>query len=296
MNSNRYSTILFLIFSWLLVVGCSTVPKSTTEVSPKDVIKNIRIMSWNIKKLGRDSLDYTSAVKVLKEGDVIALQEVNIKNGKATLEKISLMLEKEISEKTCEGITEPTTGPGAERYAFIWINSKVSLIKDNGEEVADCPSDAVTVGLNSLHADKIDREPGQAIFRVKETKTFFTLANVHLVPTAKKPANEVPWLFASVEKIDGVVIVVGDFNLGSSHAAFDKARASNFEPALNNEKTSLKMSSRLLNQPYDNIWVKGASFKDGKVINLYERFPDIEQKKIYNSISDHSPITAVVGF
>lgn len=296
MNFSRYSAFFFLMLSWLLVVGCSTVPKSITEIPPKEDTRDIRIMSWNIKKLGRASLDYASAVKLLREGDVIALQEVNIKTGKAALEKISLMLEKEISEKTCEGITEATNGPGAERYAFIWINSKVSLLKENGEEVTDCPPDAVTIGLNTIHADKIDREPGQAVFRVKGTKKRFTLANVHLVPTAKKPANEVPWLFASVEKIDGVVIVVGDFNLGSSHAAFDKAREAQFGPALSNEKTSLKMSSRMLNEPYDNIWVRGATVDLGKVINLYERFPEIEQKKIYNEISDHSPITATIWF
>lgn len=282
------------MLSLILISACSTTPKSEKDLYEDKTLKEVRVMSWNIKRLGRTSLNYASAVDILKEADVIALQEINTKTGKNALEKLGLLLEKEIAERTCEGITEPTSGNGSERYAFIWINSKISLIKKTGEVVTDCPAEALSIDLNTMYADKIDREPGQATFRIKKTKKDFTLVSVHLVPTAKKPETEVPWLFLSVEKNSGVTLVAGDFNLGSSHPVFDKARSLNFLPSFNNEKTSLKMSSRTLNAPYDNIWLKGASVKNTKVINLYERFPGIEQKNIYNEISDHSPITVVL--
>jgi endonuclease/exonuclease/phosphatase family metal-dependent hydrolase len=253
-------------------------------------------MSWNIKHLGRTSLNYKSAVQVLKNGDVIALQEVNTKNGKEALEQLGLMFEKELGEKTCEGITEPTEGPGPERYAFIWINSKASLVKDNGEEIAECPEGALPISLNKTHEAKIDREPAQALFVVKGSKKKFSIASVHLVPTAKKPANEVPWLFESVKNSEGVMIVVGDFNLGSKNAAFEVARTLKFKPSFDNVPTSLKMNTRSLNEPYDNIWIRDANAEDAQVIDLYKLFPNIEQKKIYNEISDHSAVSATVAF
>lgn len=295
MNLKRGSSILVIALHWLLIASCSTITKTPKIPAPQQAVK-LRVMSWNIKHLGRASLDYKSAVEILKNGDVIALQEVNIKTGKAALEKLGLMLEKELGEKTCEGITEPTTGSGSERYAFIWVNSKASLVKEDGTEIAECPNDALPIALNKIHENNLDREPAQAVFSLKGTKKQFTIASVHLVPTAKNPAKEVPWLFGSVKKIDGAVIVVGDFNLGAENAAFDVARALGFKPSFANAPTSLKMKTRALNEPYDNIWVKGAIVEEAKVIDLYKFFPKLEQQKIYKDISDHSPVKAVIGF
>ncbi|MGE3261926.1 MAG: hypothetical protein AB7K68_09120 [Bacteriovoracia bacterium] len=171
----------------------------------------------------------------------------------------------------------------------------MSLVNESGKVILDCPEEAVSVGLNKKHENKIDREPAQATFQVKRGQPRFTIASVHLVPTAKKPANEVPWLFDSVDEIKGVIIVVGDFNLGSSHQAFKKAYDLKFVPVLDAVPTSLKMNTRSLNQAYDNLWVRGAKMKESTVVDLYRALPSMGQKDIYNNVSDHSPVSAVFG-
>ena len=56
------------------------------------------------------------------------------------------------------------------------------------------------------------------------------------------------------------------------------------------------MKSRVMNKPYDNIWYRDAEVTQGTVKNLYEALPNLEQRYIYNKVSDHSPIYIHASF
>ena len=62
-------------------------------------------------------------------------------------------------------------------------------------------------------------------------------------------------------------------------------------------KTSLKKNKREMSEAYDNFWYRGLRMSGTpRVINLYDAFPEKDQREIYNNFSDHCPITARFEF
>jgi endonuclease/exonuclease/phosphatase family metal-dependent hydrolase len=256
----------------------------------------VKIASWNLKHLGRKSMDVKAVAKLLTDVDIVTFQEVNIsKSGKKSLWLLRDLLAAHYKESICSALSE-VPSESRERYAYLWRNSKISYVKTNGKRIENCPKTALTIRLGNKFAKEIRREPSFGTFYSKTIKKNFVLASIHLRPTAKKPEREVGPLFMSFEGVKGPVLIAGDFNLDSVHPSFEIASKQGFRATFRKEATSLKMKSRVMNKPYDNIWYRDAEVTQGTVKNLYEALPNLEQRYIYNKVSDHSPIYIHASF
>ena len=255
--------------------------------------KKLVVMSWNIKHLGRKSLDPDTASSFLQEADIITLQEVNkSSSGNSALQAIAASLAKRLGKKICWGLSE-VPSEDSERYAYLWRDTAVAYVKSDGSILPTCPATALTIRLGSKHHRSIRREPAYGLFYSRHQEKKFVLASIHLVPTKKKPQLEVEPLFDTFSEEPIPVIVAGDYNLDSSHPAFFAARKRGFLPAMAQVKTSLKRKKRELGKAYDNFWSRGALLHSSKVVNLFKVLPDRSVSSIYNDISDHCPIQGV---
>lgn len=266
-----------------------TVARITNPLPPTGGNKTLTVASWNVKRLGRNSFDFTTA-KLLDAADVITFQEVNIRDsGQKALLELANGMSARTGEKICMGLSEIPT-EAQERYAYLWKDKRVAYVRADGQILETCPASAVTLRLGVRHADQIAREPAFGTFYFRSVGRPFVLASIHLRPSGKKPQLEVPPLFSTFEAIEIPLIVAGDYNLDSTHSAFQTALAMGFRPAMKGVKTSLKMKKRELNKPYDNFWYRQIVMTRSSVLNLYRIFPQMEARTIYNDISDHSPI------
>lgn len=258
----------------------------------------VLVGSWNTKHLGRKSFDYKSAVKLLKDFDVVALQEVNkSRSGAKALAQLKMALSGATKEKWCSALSLVPTG-SRERYGYLWKNGRLSWVKSkSGKVLLDCSDNHLTAQLVPFHQSKIVREPSLAIFKSKLSNYKFKLASVHLVPTKKTPEREVPFLFDALKPAGVPVIVAGDFNLSADSVAFHGVRKKGWINVFaGGVKTSLKMKKKMLNKAYDNFWVFDRGYGSAGckrsigVKNTYRIFSHLPIKHVYNKISDHAPI------
>jgi len=256
------------------------------------------VSSWNTKHLGRDNFDYNSASELIRNYDIIALQEVNTtESGAKALNRLKLFLQQKTGELWCSALSLIPTDSIRERYAYLWKDSRLSWVNRSGKVVLRCPTNHMTSKLVEFNQSKIVREPSIATFIVKGSRYKFKLASVHLVPTKKKPQKEVPYLFAAFNPSKVPIIVAGDFNLSADHKAFDSIKKQGWINALSGrQRTSLRSKTRTLYQPYDNFWIWDRNYYATRcsrkigVKDLYTFFPKLPTKSVYNQISDHSPI------
>ena len=265
-------------------------------------LDHVVIGTWNTKHLGRANFAYEDAGKLLANLDLIALQEVNTTlAGKQALIKLQHTLTQQTGDLWCSIISGVPSG-ARERYAFLWRARTVTLGYTAAEiQQAACPQAAERAGLQHFQAEELVREPAGAYFFAPDDQRFIYLASVHLVPTAKKPEKEVPFLLKSMEaqvealRIPGLVaMLAGDFNLASSHPAFKLWQNAAWHPALPGKvKTSLKQKQKAFSQAYDNVWWQDFALgcaMSYEVINPYEVFPRKGSGEIYREISDHAPV------
>jgi len=264
----------------------------------KPTFADFTVVSWNAKHLGRKSQDLDSAAKLLSDGDLIGIQEVNTsESGSTALKTLTELLIKKTGSQYCFAYSEIPTD-AKERYGIIWRQDLIHYVTTKGDVLSTCPTYAITLRLGSQGADKIVREPAVGVFLEKKTNRKFHFVTIHLVPTAKKPALEVPHLFTTVDQLPGKHprLIVGDFNLGSNHQAFEEARKIGYFPAFDGTvKTSLKSKKREFSQPYDNMWGKDLTFKYAKVWDVFKNFSQFSAETVYRDISDHAPIQATIS-
>lgn len=260
-------------------------------------LADFTLVSWNAKHIGRAKQDLPRSAKLLKDGDMIAIQEVNsTKSGAEALGQLADNLQKLTGNKYCIGVSE-IPSDSRERYGFLWKEGIIGYVTTKGDVLKTCSQFAVTIKLGSTQADNMIREPAVAIFMEIKTSKKFLLGTVHLVPTAKKPEREVPFAFRALDDIQSKLprILVGDFNLSSDSYAFNEAKSNGYSPALpGNTKTSLSSTKRGFSKAYDNIFTKGIKSMEASVIDPFEGIPELNYKFIYNTISDHAPIRAKI--
>lgn len=287
--STAFIIAAFIAFTTFADRKPDTVTLVTHPLPPSGGSKSLNVISWNVKRLGRDSFDFDTA-KLLDAADVIAFQEVNIReSGQNALQELADGMNARTGEKICMGLSEIPTD-ALERYAYLWKDKRIAYVRSDGQVMITCPATAITLRLGVRHADVIAREPAFGTFYFRPVARQFVLASIHLRPSGKKPQLEVAPLFATFEAIQIPLIVAGDYNLDSTHSAFHSALRMGFRPAMKGVKTSLKMKKRELNKPYDNFWYRQMTMTRASVIDLYRTFPQMDARTIYNDISDHSPI------
>lgn len=242
-----------------------------------------RIVSWNLYNFGRtkDDQEIGIAAQTLRDFDLVAVQEVvTSPPGAQAIGKLDAALDRTGFEWDYR-ISDPTTGDGTERYAFLWKPSRVRLIGQ--------------AWLESSLADPIDREPYLARFEHRQTGQRFLVASLHAVPRSKNPEREVALLDQLHEAYpDDHVLLLGDFNLDEDDRAFDGLRRHGYRAVLDDQPTSLRRSpdpgpnGHLANE-YDNIFVETGPLRAARsgVLDFTPQFQSLEEAR---SLSDHLPV------
>lgn len=246
----------------------------------------IKLCSWNVENIGKSKSDQDIEfmAKVLRDFDVVALQEVVAGYGGAqAVAKLADALNRKGS-KWDYVVSDPTTGSSykTERYAFLW---KTNIIQLKG-----------SAWLEEKYKMAIDREPFYATFKVGTKE--FTLANFHAITKSKQPETEIKYfklLPSSYPNLN--LIFLGDFNCPQSHSVFNPLRKLGYDSAFRNQKTSLKKKchkDNCLASEFDNIWyhTQKITVSCSRVIHFYKKFSTLEQAR---SISDHIPISITLS-
>ena len=243
----------------------------------------LNVISWNIQNFGRSKSESDSVMKYIcskvKSHDIVVIQEVSTSEfGAQAVAKLDGLLDR-TGTSWDYVVSDPTTGPGSERYAYLYKKSKVKLKES---------------GLEKTLQDKLNREPFRAVFIFKKNEYY--LFNLHLVPTDKNPAVEAAHLASLGETYKGKrIIFMGDLNLSQADPGFDGVKKW-AKPTLIGKKTSLKMkegeAGERLNMEYDNFFISSnIILKSSDVINFFSEFKDL---KLARKISDHCPIYCII--
>ncbi|WP_157976873.1 endonuclease/exonuclease/phosphatase family protein [Taibaiella helva] len=248
----------------------------------------LKIASWNLQHLGRHKPDSTIRIMAdcLKHFDLVALQEINTRDGAEGLAALVASLNR-TGQQWDYRISPPTTTeiPGeSERYAFIWKKAKVVCL---GRPF-----------LAAAFAAQMSREPFIAIFRAEGQ--VFSLVNFHALPKKKQPERELKYLKFFRDSLQlPPPVFLGDFNCPQSHTVFNPLKKQYFLPALLGQATTLKQECRdgdCLASEYDNIFYPRAFFcllKAG-IVPFYKTFN--EDMIAARKVSDHLPVYAELGF
>ena len=239
--------------------------------------KELRILSWNIQNLGKSKMANDSVMifisSLISSYDIIAVQEISVSEfGSQAIAKLDDLLDRSgISWDYV--ISNPTSGSGSERYAYLFRKDKVQLVAHS---------------LEAKLASVVNREPYIGRFLVDGNE--YILGNVHLVPKDKNPSLEVKELVSLESKYkDKKFILMGDFNLSESDRSFDGMKRW-CNVGFRRERTSLKMKEGgdWLNEEYDNFFIsKGVKVSSSGVVHFYKNFDNLRSAR---RVSDHCPI------
>ncbi len=242
--------------------------------------RNLRIASWNIANFGASKseteLEYIAGKLV--SFDLVALQEISTGEvGVKQVQKLASILSLK-GVAWAYTVSEPTNGPGTERYAFLWKKENVKLTE-------------AAFLIKSLDK-QFDREPFAG--RFENGKERFLLVNFHAVPKSKEPWKECRHLYLidSLYQKDNLLLV-GDFNLSQENYAFYKLKKRGIIPVFINQLTTIKMEpnkqGQKLANAYDNVFYEKDAFKIQKsgIVPFYE---DFQELKDCRKISDHVPV------
>jgi len=263
---------------------------NTPEAVPDDPAAppdapQIRLVTWNLYNFGRtkDDQEIAVAAQTLRDADLVAAQEiVTSPPGAQAIGKLDQELDRTGAAWDYR-ISPPTTGPGTEKYAFLWKPSRLRLMG--------------RAWLEASLADSLDREPYLARFEHRKSGQTLLVASLHAVPTSKDPEREIAlldrlhWQYETDH-----VVIVGDFNLDEDDAAFDELRGLGYAAVLDDQPTSLRMERRegpnghLANE-YDNIFYETTPFQTtrGGVLDFTPQFSSLKEAR---SLSDHLPVYA----
>jgi len=271
--------ILFLVFRLITGPGDTEVP-SAPESGQKGKSGNLHLITWNLFNFGKSKspADIQFIAGELRDADVVAIQEVS--TGPAGAQAVAALADElnRTGSRWDYTVSDPTTGEGSERYAFLWKPHRLKL-KGRAQ---------LAVALES----KLNREPYIALFEFDGKEV--GVASFHAVPTAKKPETETS-LLDDLIRITGRkdLLIAGDFNLSEKHSGFDELKKAGWKPVLKGTKTSLKMKKteegHLANE-YDNIFYNPAVILPGEASapDFSEKFPSLEKAR---NISDHLPVS-----
>lgn len=302
MTKNNFLTI-FLLF---ILAGCTSntkravLTKGETKTIDYEVVdslksknanklistnsETIKVISWNIQDLGQsknnEEIDFI--VKILKEFDIIALQEVVAKHP-AGAQKVAQIAD-ELNRKGFKWdyrISNPTKSPSSfmsERYAFIWKTSKLDI---KGRAYLD----------EELALD-IYREPFIANFKINDNNEIFTLVNYHSRKYNDNPELEIKHFKNYQERLNtNRIIIAGDFNLDEKHVVWNEMYQQGYNSAVKSSRTTLKTKCKqgdYLSHAIDNIYFT-SQIKPANA-GVIDYIDSCEHLNAARKISDHLPV------
>lgn len=256
-------------------------------VLPTAALADAVIGSWNIQHLGWDNNKSMAEVAhIAQHMDFLAIQELMDPTALADLEKAVEAASGEPWTSMASGDLGRSTY--REHYGFLWRDSEIEY--DSG----------AVVFLDSQ--DVFSREPYSAKFTALESGQQFAAATVHVVygdnmsdrlPEIEALADYWGWLD---EVYPGTPrLLMGDFNMPPTQAAWAALRKQGAEPAITEGATTLGTTNGVWSNLYDNIWhSERLNITDSGII----RFPDLlpgEHVAARGTVSDHAPIWITLG-
>ena len=246
----------------------------------------LRLVSWNIANMGGSKSDGEVAVMadlLAPAADVVAIQEViTSAPGPDAVIRLATALQRRGGTWDW-AVSEPTSGRGSERYAFLWRTDRVRL---------DGPC-----RLDAALAPQVDREPFLCSFTTGGEPIL--VASFHAVPQSKDPEDENRLLDGLDRRYDAAdLVIVGDFNLPARHSAFDALRARGFDDAHDDALTTLKAvrtpAGETRANPYDHVFYEAdeLSVLQAEVLDFTDRFATLREAR---NVSDHLPVKVVLG-
>lgn len=243
----------------------------------------ISICSWNVQNFGKSKTpDQLSLMaNILKEFDIIALQEINTSpDGAQKLVELVSLLNQKSAFKWYYNISNPTTSAivhEKERYAYIWKQTK-TINAQKGY-------------LDTQWQQQIVREPFIKQFTYKEKS--FVLINYHAVPKKKNPSQEIALFKQYPQRFTQPFIILGDFNIISTDQVWQPLIKQNYTLALINKKTTLRqqcINNDCLANGFDNFVYSKNNIKVLKAgtIPFYKEYK-LDMAKA-RKLSDHLPI------
>lgn len=241
----------------------------------------LRVGSWNLYNFGKskDDVEMAFIAGQVPDVDVLAIQEVStLEHGEDAVMRLTRALAEDGKGTWAYVVSEPTSGRGSERYAFLWRPDRARLVGQPW--------------LEPSLAEPIDREPFLARFeRLGQT---VLIASFHAVPSGRSPHREISLLGRIPDRYpDEPVLIVGDFNLAPTHSAYDALVKRNLLPALADQLTTIKQrrddeGNRLAN-PYDNILYDARRLRPlaAGAVDFTEVFPTLRDAR---ALSDHLPV------
>ena len=260
---------------------------SASDAPASTVKETVNLITWNLLNFGKSKDDEEMAfiADLLRDYDVVALQEINTgPDGAQAVARLDAELDRRGAQWDYV-VSDPTTGKGSERYAYLWKPSRVRLLG--------------RAWLEATLADDLDREPYLARFETLRSRQQMLVASLHAVPRAKRPADEVA-LLDELHRLygDDHLLILGDFNLSQKHRAWDELKAAGYQPVIVDQKTSIRMrrkDGQHLANEYDNIFYEPAALRAGPagVVDFTSEFRTLRQAR---EISDHLPVFMEVGW
>lgn len=237
----------------------------------------VKVVSWNLQNFGNSKSDsiIEFIAKTISDADIVALQEILASHGgEKSVARLAAALSSSGTKWEFK-VSNPTTGAGSERYAFLWKPSKVKLKSQPF--------------LDKKFQNEIGREPFIATFL--NGKSEFTLFSFHAVPKKKQPESEIKYFkyYPELYKFSNMIFL-GDFNCPQYNQVFIPLKKMGWTPALTNQRTTLKMECaghQCLASEYDNFFVAPhIKFRSG-VVEFHKSF---KNPKAARKVSDHLPI------
>lgn len=245
----------------------------------------ISVISWNIQHLGKTKTvdEIYFIANLLRNFDIVAIQEVVAKDpaGAQAVGKIVDELNR-MGFQWDYQISDPTKSPSShisERYAFLWKQSRVSII---GRAKLD----------NELE-DICYREPFIAKFKTKgRGDADFFIINYHSRKYNNNPEEEIQHFIKFPSRLNSnKLIIAGDFNLDERHQVWNPFYKSGFKSGLADTKTTLKRKcdqDNYFSHSIDNFYFHSgiSKHKAGRI----DFVMDCENLLTARGISDHVPV------
>ena len=212
--------------------------------------QSFNVLTWNIQDLGRtkDDTEVSFIAKILKEHDIIAIQEVVAKDpaGAQAVARIADQLNR-MGDKWDYHVSDPTNSPSSrlsERYAFIWRASKIQMV---GRPFLDRELQTYCI-----------REPFIGQFKIKGNGTSLHIVNFHSRVHSDNPASEIKYFSQYQKRLQSdYVIIAGDFNLDENDPVWNELYNMGFSSSIKGSPTTLKrkcLNGLYLNHSIDNIY------------------------------------------
>lgn len=287
----KNSYILFLVVG--ILTQLTLVSFQNLEISPNrsgynnllHESDNIKIVTWNIRDLGRtkDANEISKIASILKDFDLVAIQEVVAKDpaGAKAVAKIADELNR-MGSKWDYRVSDPTNSPSAyssERYAFLWKTSKIQI---SGRPYLDKYLEQICT-----------REPYIGKFKLKKSNGAFYVINVHSRKFDDHPEKEIKYFASYPKRLNSeTILIVGDFNLSETHEVWKNLYQMGFNSAIRKTPTTLKTTCKsggYLNHHIDNVFYSSNHFEhvNAQAIDFVK---SCDSLVLARNLSDHLPV------